>query len=407
MGGYHVILLIAGLPKPFNPTAVNLNLPYYPKISIIIPAKQEPILSRTIETCLYHIDYPFDKKELVVVTEDEDAARTAIWYQQKHPLNVKLLMRKRYFPTKPSALNDAVALCSGDIIGIVDVEDILERDILKKVAYAIVVHKYDVVQTILRISNPGDSWISRIFAMEYAGWFRIWLNARARLNLYVPLGGTGNYMSRSAVKEVGIWQPTQLAEDAEIAVRLMLSKKKICVIEGRQWEEAPFKFKAWLRQRTRWSRGWLQVLWKYLIIAVRPSMVRRIGIAKIFALIFTSIWPIVMLLNYPAYALTILWILEYTKILGSNLTSNLFPWFSIMPLFFNLLYYFMYYMGATIEEIKVRLKDIPLMIVYFNMIPLAVFRAVYQIIFKDLRWEKTQHVGRGVRWTYGEKININ
>lgn len=401
-GIYHLILLIHGLSRPFDPLQKYSYPSYYPKISMVIPVRQEPILSRTIEVCLFNTDYPMHRKEVIVVTEDENMARIALYYQQRYPENVKILMRKNYFPTKPSALNDALALCTGEIIGVVDAEDIVEVDLLKKVASAIVDHGYDIVQVMLRISNVEDGWIARLFAMEYAGWFRIWLNARSKLRVYT-LGGTGNYISREALREVGGWDPTNLAEDAEIAIRFMLSSKSICLIDARQWEEAPTTFKAWLKQRTRWYRGWLQSLWKYLPIMLKISIVRRIGLANVITTIFMLIAPLTVMFTYIAYTTTILWLLEELDILASSITTDLFPSLSLIPLIFNIIYYSALFKGALKEGIRGKRLDPLLAFVYMNiMMPIAAYRAVYQCIFKDVFWEKTKHEGRGVRWVYKE-----
>lgn len=412
-GIYHLILLIHGLSKAFNPlvskAAQSRRYPYpyysspYPKISMIIPVRQEPIVSRTIETCLLNTDYPMHRKELIVVTEDENMARIALYYQQRYPENVKILMRKRYFPTKPSALNDALALCSGEIIGVVDAEDIVEVDLLKKIASAIVDHGYDTVQVILRIGNVEDGWIARLFAMEYAGWFRIWLNARSKLGVYTPLGGTGNYISREALMEVGGWDPTNLAEDAELAIRLMLASKRICLIDARQWEEAPTTFKAWLKQRSRWYRGWLQSLWKYIPIIFKISTVRRIGPVNVIATTLMLIAPLIVMFNYIAYSFTILWLLEEFDILASSITTDLFPSLVLIPLLFNMIYYYTLFKGAVKEGVRYKRLDPLLAFVYMNiMMPIAASRAIYQCIFKDVFWEKTTHEGRGVRWAYKE-----
>ncbi len=402
-GLYHIIILLVGSRKPQDNTYNELILDY-PKISLIIPAKGEFIISRTIESLLLHTDYPSDKKEIIIVTEDDEIARIALYYQYRYPENVKLLFRKAYFPTKPSALNDALILCTGKIIGIVDVEDILEYDLLKKVAYALEIKRYDIVQTLLLIDNAQDSWISKCFGMEYAGWFRLWLNGRARLELYTPLGGTGNYIKRSALYEVGRWDSLNLAEDAELAIRLMLSGKKTCVIDARQWEEAPTTFRAWLKQRTRWYRGWLQSLWKYSLILIRISTIKRIGLINVIATFCMLIAPLVVALSFIAYSLTLLWLFEYSKIISTTLTNNLFPSYAILPLLFNFIYYSTWIYGSNLEgkslqSIRFGIKDIPFMFIYINiMMPLAAWRAIYQSIFKEVYWEKTRHYGKGVKW---------
>jgi cellulose synthase/poly-beta-1,6-N-acetylglucosamine synthase-like glycosyltransferase len=403
-GIYHIVVLAAGVKRPINPEARPKS---YPRISLIIPARDEPILPRTIEVCLNNVEYPLDRKEIIVVTEDPIGERIATWYAQVYPGKVLPLTRREYFPTKPSALNDSLLLCRGDIMGIVDVEDIPDADALLKVASAIDSHAMDSVQAILRISNWADNWITRIFSMEYAGWFRVMLNGRSRLGLFTPLGGTGNYIRGSAINEVGRWDPLNLAEDAEITVRFYLSGRRVFVIDARHWEEAPTTFKAWLRQRTRWFRGWTQSLEKYAKILMRPPVIRRLGLLRSLSIISMLIAPIMVVLNWVAYSLTIYWLLEYLDVIPLNLTANLFPWWAILPLAFNAIYYYTWIKGAMFEGIgtaRTLIRYLPHMIFYMNfMMPLAAIRAFYQEIFKDIYWEKTKHVGRGVRWTTVEK----
>ncbi|MEM1677010.1 MAG: glycosyltransferase [Nitrososphaerota archaeon] len=399
-GIYHIAILVAGVEKPFNP---GTSLKHYPKISLIIPARDEPILQRTIEVCLNHVEYPIDRKEIIVVTEDPIGERISTWYSQVYPGRVVPLVRREHFPTKPSALNDSFTLCKGDIIGIVDVEDIPDRDTFLKVASAFENHGLESVQAILRIINESENWITKIFSIEYAGWFRVLLNGRSRLGLFTPLGGTGNYIKKSVISEVGRWDPLNLAEDAEITVRFYLSGRKTIVIDARHWEEAPTTFKAWLRQRTRWFRGWTQSLEKYFRILLRKDAIKRLGLIGTLSIISMLIAPIIVVLNWLAYSLTIYWLLEYFNIVPLNLTVNLFPWWAVFPLAFNVIYYYTWIKGATLEGIgtaKTLIKYLPHMIFYMNfMMPLAAIRAFYQEIFKDVFWEKTKHFGKGVKWT--------
>jgi cellulose synthase/poly-beta-1,6-N-acetylglucosamine synthase-like glycosyltransferase len=397
-GIYHTVLAAVGMKTPLCPKPIAGQ---YPKISVIIPAKNEPILARTIEVCLKHVDYPPDRKEIVVVTEDQDGERVALWYQQKYPGAVKLLSRRRLYPTKPSALNDAFQLSTGEIVGLMDVEDIPDRDVFLKVASALSGGEYQAVQTILCISNSGESWITRLFSMEYAAWFRIWLNGRSRLGLYTPLGGTGNYFKRRAVENVGRWDATNLAEDAEIAIRLTLVGYRTALIDGRQWEEAPVFFQGWLRQRTRWFRGWMQSLWMYLPILLRPSTAKRVGAVRTLTIILMLINPLIVAMNWLSYGLTVYWLLESRGVFPWTALSGVFPAWSIGPLGFNILYYSILVAGALMEGIcglREIAKHLPHMFIYLNvMMPIAAFRALYQEIFKPVFWEKTAHPGRGVR----------
>lgn len=400
-GMYHLVVAIAGHKFPAEPDIESMsrrgNLP---KISLIIPARSEPILSRTIEAILHHTDYPLEKKEIVVVVDDADGERIAFWYQQKYSENVKLLSRRRMYPTKPSALNDSIHLCTGDIIGIVDVEDIPDRDVFLKAAYVLEHENLFAAQAILRISNPQDSWISYIFSMEYAGWFRILLNGRSKLGLYAPLGGTGNYFKKSALGHVGLYDATNLAEDAELSIRLLIAGWKVGVINSRHWEEAPVTFDAWLKQRTRWYRGWFQSLWKYIPILADPKNLRRLGLLGSFSTLMMLVSPLIVILSWVAYGITALWLLEVAGLSSPVITKVTFPFWVAVPVSFNFLYYYIWYKGAKIEGIPSRfILHLHHLVYYMNvMMPIAAFRALYQEIFKPVMWEKTVHEGRGVMW---------
>jgi len=393
-----VILSLVGAGPPLDPQ-VPLVRP--PKLSIMIPARNEPLLPRTIEACLFHTDYPDDKKEIVVVADDPVGERIGTWYQQKFPGRVKLMARKQMYPTKPSALNDALSLCTGELVAVMDVEDIPDRDVFQKAAAALTNHGYEAVQAILRISNADDNWITRVFGMEYAGWFRIWLNARYKLNVYAPLGGTGNYFKRTILSHVGGWDPTNLAEDAEVGIRLAMAGGHVAVVNSRHWEEAPVNFDAWLKQRTRWFRGWMQSLWKYLAVLPSPTAVKRLGIKPLLTVILMLLSPFIVVINWVAYGLTAVWLLSAYHLVQFGFAVE-FPFWMAIPLIFNFIYYYVWILGASLEGMgkkRMLAKYVPHMFFYCNiMMPIAALRALYQEIFKSVFWEKTTHPGRGVKW---------
>ncbi len=397
-GIYNMVFFISGLREPYNPSPYAAR---FLKFSLILPAVREPLIERTISHLLFEVDYPKGLKELVVVADDEQTGRIALRFQQLYPRNVKLLVRRQLFPTKPSALDDAVTLCTGDVIGVVDAEDIVENDLLKKVNAAVTVDNHAVVQAILRIANVHDSWITRIFACEYAGWFRVLLNGRSRLKFYAPLGGTGNYIRVDAMRSMAMWNPLNLAEDAELALRLHLNGYRTVVINGRHWEEAPVTVRAWLRQRTRWFRGWLQSLFDHgpRILSIGLRHPRRFP--DVLSILSMLVAPLVVAFNWVAFPMTALYLLELFRLLPTDLTVDLFPIYSWVPLAFNAFYLSVWYVGKKLERVDVNYwRMLPQILLYMNVLmPVAAFRALYQEIFKDVFWEKTAHPGRGFRWS--------
>jgi len=400
-GAYHLLLVLIGVKKPLDPPPKPSR---YPKISVIIPARDEPLLGRVIETVLKHVEYPDNMKEVIIVTDDPHGERVAFWYQQKFHGNVKLLARRELFPTKPSALNDGFYLSSGEIVAIMDVEDIPDRDTFLKVVSALVDYGYDAVQVILRIVNEDDSWITKMFAVEYAAWFRVWINGRSKLGHYTPLGGTGNYFKRSSAMLVGMWDSLNLAEDAEVAARMHIAGKRTVLINARHWEEAPVDFRSWLRQRTRWYRGWLQILWKYGGMLRRLRMIRKLGIINFLTFLLMFLNPLIVVFNIMLYWMTLLWLLEYFGFLP-KVISDVVPVFMFLPALLNIVYYSTWIIGAKLERVRIgKLRNIPQILLYVNvMLPVAALRALYQALTKPVFWEKTTHPGRGVKGFVKEK----
>src|SRR5215208_1734779 len=100
--------------------------------------------------------------------------------------------------------------------------------------------------------------LTRQFTIEYSVLFDAILSALERLRLPVPLGGTSNHFPRHALVEAGAWDPFNVTEDADLGIRLARQHLKTSVLASTTWEEAPVDFTTWLKQRTRWLKGWMQ-----------------------------------------------------------------------------------------------------------------------------------------------------
>jgi glycosyltransferase XagB len=77
------------------------------------------------------------------------------------------------------------------------------------------------------------------------------------------------------LRRIGAWDAWNVTEDADLGMRLSRAGYRCRTIEATTWEEAPNNFGAWLRQRTRWLKGWMQT---YLVHMRRPGdLARRLG----------------------------------------------------------------------------------------------------------------------------------
>ena len=399
-GLYHIPILAAGLTKIKCYKDEKIDPFSLPTMTILIPAKHEPwVVSRVVNVALNHLSYPKSKKEIVVVTEDEETFSVVLPVALANPDTVKVFIRSASsrVETKPAALNDIVHLTRGEIICIFDVEDMPEKDVLLKVAPIFKDPKVGAVQGILRISNTKDSWISRMMGLEYASWFRISLWGRVRLGFFAPLGGTCCFIRREYLRMCGWWDSKNLTEDLEVTARLVLSGAKVEMVEVRSWEEAPTTIRKWLRQRGRWMRGYLQTFLRYWKIALKN--VRRLGLKMALTMILSMATPFVMIFVPIGFLLTFLWIItDVLKIGFPGLMTSVFPDWAIIPLLFNFIFY-----GGVVAAILIEDKNywnllwVPVFFIYMFLHIAGVLYAIWLHLTKPIYWAKTEHYGYGVK----------
>jgi cellulose synthase/poly-beta-1,6-N-acetylglucosamine synthase-like glycosyltransferase len=161
--------------------------------------------------------------------------------------------------TKPRALNYALPFARGEIVGIYDAEDRPDPNQI-----ADVVRRYDEVprdvaclQGRLDYYNTDHNLMARLFTVEYASWFRVLLPGVQRLGLFVPLGGTTLFLRRDALEEVGGWDAHNVTEDAELGLRLARAGYRTELVDTTTFEEATAAIGPWIRQRSRWLKGYL------------------------------------------------------------------------------------------------------------------------------------------------------
>ncbi|MCR6500867.1 glycosyltransferase [Shinella sp. CPCC 101442] len=176
--------------------------------------------------------------------------------------------------TKPKALSYALGAARGAYLVIYDAEDRIDPLQLDEAWRTFEAGPSDIVclQAPLVITNARESWLSALFAFEYAGLFRVLLPRLAAARLPMPLGGTSNHFRTRVLQEVGGWDPYNVTEDADLGMRLYRLGYRCGTIERPTYEEAPTTTSAWLGQRTRWFKGWLQT---WLVLMRRPSQLMR------------------------------------------------------------------------------------------------------------------------------------
>ena len=363
-----------------------------PLITLLIPLYRERAIAEHLLTRLEALDYPRERLDVCLVLEDND-------HTTRHALSrVRLLswMRAIVVPkgtlrTKPRALNYALPFARGSIVGVYDAEDAPAIDQLQIVAatFAKAGPGVACLQGILDYYNSSANWLTRCFTIEYASWFRVVLPGYARMGLVVPLGGTTLFFRRDVLEDLGAWDAHNVTEDADLGIRLARAGYETVFIPTVTEEEANGRFWPWIKQRSRWLKGYGVT---YAVHMRRPLQLWRdlgawrfFGLQVLFAgtlaqfLLAPLVWsfwliplglphPAAALLSGPAFlALAALFVLsELANFAIATLASLrarkgwLIPWALSLQLYFPL--------GAV-----------------------AAYKGLLELTWKPFFWDKTMH----------------
>jgi glycosyltransferase XagB len=342
--------------------------------------------------CAIIPDYPLEKLDvkLVVEADDQETQKAVAALDLGQPFKVIIapLGEPR---TKPKALNAALPFVYGSLTVVYDAEDVPEPDQLRRAldAFAAGDRRLACVQASLTIDNTADGWLARMFTAGYAGQFDAFLPGLAALGLPLPLGGSSNHFRTEALRKVGGWDPYNVTEDADLGIRLHRLGFRSAAISAATYEEAPARFRAWLRQRTRWYKGWMQT---WLVHMRQPGrLVRDLRPAGAIAVQLFLACNVLAALVHPLFALAV----GYSLFAGQPLVTvaGLDSW----PIFAAT---FLCGYASTIPLDLIGLKRRGLLRhawvlvftpFYWLLLSLAAWRALIQLIHDPQRWEKTEH----------------
>ena len=371
----------------------DAELPVY---TVLVPLFKEARVLPGLVKALTRLDYPAAKLDIKLILESVDTETQQAAAALELPGSFEIVIVPDAEPrTKPKALNYAMGLARGTYVVIFDAEDRPEPDQLRLALDAFRAGPANLVcvQGRLNIYNPGQSWITRQFTLEYCALFDAILPSLQRLKLPIPLGGTSNHFRRDVLDEVGGWDPYNVTEDADLGIRLARRGYVCAVIASTTWEEAPRRLGVWVRQRTRWLKGWMQT---YLVHLREPARLRRElgwrGFIGFHALLGGFILS--MMFHPVCYVLVALeiWRGGFLALTGGWLGGAALTGLAL----FNLIAGFSAAMAlgvvATLKRRRAGLvPDALLMPIYWLLISFAAYRALWQLMVDPHRWEKTEH----------------
>ena len=270
-----------GRPPPASETRMLRP----PMVSLIVPLYREPDIAATLIAHLARLDYPPERREVLLAVEADDATTRAALAATPLPPWCRVVTVPDGQPrTKPRALNFALNFARGEIIGIYDAEDRPDPDQILKVTARFAERPPEVacLQGRLDYFNARHNLLSRLFAIEYANWFRVLLPGVQKMGLVVPLGGTTLFLRRDSLLGIGGWDAHNVTEDAELGLRLARRGYRTEILDTTTYEEANAAVLPWIRQRSRWQKGYL-LTWA---MAMRAPLAlwRDLGTVRFLAL---------------------------------------------------------------------------------------------------------------------------
>jgi cellulose synthase/poly-beta-1,6-N-acetylglucosamine synthase-like glycosyltransferase len=364
-----------------------------PTFTILVPAYKEPdVLSRLVGN-LAALVYPKDKLEIKLLLEEDDAETraAAAAMDLQHPFEVVVVppIGPR---TKPKALNFALVESTGDIVCIYDAEDHPDPMQLMKVAATFEQVGPDVacVQAELSYFNADENIITRWFAVEYRAWFTQFLPSLARVDAAIPLGGTSNHFRRELLVALGAWDPYNVTEDADLGIRLRRQGFRVAVLESATEEEANTDFVNWIKQRSRWYKGYAQT---WLVHMRHPlTLVRELGVIGFLRFnLFVGGTPLIALLNPVAWSLLVMWFTLEPVFIRQMMPGPIYYFGLFGWLIGNFTFYYLNLAVAYEFEERRVFRAALLLPVYWVMMSIAATKAFVQLVFTPNYWEKTQH----------------
>jgi cellulose synthase/poly-beta-1,6-N-acetylglucosamine synthase-like glycosyltransferase len=382
-----------------------LSVATLPVYTVLLPLHREPLpVIQQLLQSIRHLDYPQEKLDVIFLIEEDDPETLRYCKMSKPPYNVRFIIVPRGLPkTKPRACNFGLLFARGEFLTIYDAEDIPERDQLKKavVAFRKFPSEFICFQAALNFYNRNQNILTRLFTLEYSYWFDYLLPGLFALRLPIPLGGTSNHFRTAVLRELGGWDTFNVTEDADLGMRASYRGYRVGVLNSTTFEEANSRLKNWIRQRSRWLKGYLQT---FLVHNRNPWRIfRKSGLRGWLTLqLFIGGTPLGEAASVILWGVFFFWLFYRRAISFPFLPEPLLVIGSFNLLWGNFLGIYLSMLAVFRREIYALLPFSILNPIYWLLAGLASWKGIWQLFHRPFFWEKTIH-GLHQETGHGEK----
>lgn len=389
------IMWLAALAHTLPSESMGATPQIWPDYTILVALHDEERSVPALVKALGAIDYPQAKLEILFLLEEHDSATLhALKQEQLAPSMRVVVLPDGPARTKGRALNVGLMLARGDYIAVYDAEDAPDPQQLRKAVarFADLPRHIGALQARLSIYNSKETPISRFFALEYAMLFDVILPGLAGESLPLTLGGTSNHFRTQALRAVGGWDAWNVTEDADLGLRLARHGYGIEMLNSVTGEEAPISIMAWLRQRIRWMKGWMQT--SLVMMRAPRSAIARMGLLRWCAALALSHGTVLTALTGPWYM-----IVAGIAFFGEGLDQALASLVGFGVATFSISVFSLGLCGLILPLLLAigrrrmwnMLPWLPFLPIYLLLMSLAAWLAVYELLLHPQKWNKTPH----------------
>ncbi|WP_241557881.1 glycosyltransferase [Falsirhodobacter deserti] len=375
-------------PPPAQPPVMA----HLPVVTIIVALYREADIAERLVLRLSKLDYPRDRLEILLAVEERDHLTRQALAHASLPEWMRVIVTPHgKLKTKPRALNHALTCSRGSIIGIFDAEDAPAPDQIRKMVDRFHAAGPDLgcLQGILDYYNPRTNWIARCFTVEYAALFRVILPGIQRLRMAIPLGGTTLYVRREVLARIGAWDAHNVTEDADLGIRLARHGYRTELVPTVTHEEANCMPLAWIRQRSRWQKGYMMT---WIVHMREPRRLwREIGPRGFIGFQIMFFCALSQAILAP-----VLWSYWLLALGFPHPVTHALPGWSVVALVGMFL--MTEAINITIGILALRKTGhrmnplwVPTLLFYYPLATISVYKALWEMVAKPFYWDKTSH----------------
>lgn len=365
-----------------------------PVVTVLVALYREPETAPLLIRSLEALDYPPELLDIKLILEADDVETLSALRALDPPAHFEILVAPEGAPrTKPRALNFGLDFARGEIIGVYDAEDRPAPDQIRRIVAQFAESPPEIacLQARLGYYNTSENWLTRCFEIEYASWFDAMLPGLFRLGMPIPLGGTSLFVRRGALAAVGGWDSHNVTEDADLGMMLARAGLGTGLSLSLTEEEAASRPGAWIRQRSRWLKGYLSTWATHMR---RPgALLADLGLRRFVGfnavLLAAALGYLVLPWLWAASALNLVADLGDSPA-GAAITAVQVAATLVLPVMFAAAVLGLWRRG------KLKLAWLTLTLpAYWALGSVAAYLALWELVAAPSRWRKTQHgVGR-------------